>query len=70
MQINEGFADRVVRVLLGLLVLSSFFFVEHTPLLYVLLVPFGLVPLLTGIFGICPLYTVLGVNTLGKKANE
>ncbi len=55
---NEGTVDRVVRVQLGvvLLVLACF-----GPRLWLGLV--GLVPLVTGLVGYCPLYRLLGVHT-------
>jgi len=62
---NEGSVDRGIRVVLGIGLLS---------LLLVGPVPgwglvglVGLVPLLTGIVGSCPLYTVFGVSTWRTK---
>ena len=55
---NEGTVDRVVRVVLGVGLLSLIFVGPQT-----LLGLFGLVPLLTGIAGSCPLYTLLGLST-------
>ena len=55
---NEGTVDRVVRVVLGLGLLSLVFVGPHTWLGLV-----GLVPLLTGLVGYCPLYSVLGLRT-------
>ncbi|MEZ5992035.1 MAG: DUF2892 domain-containing protein [Planctomycetota bacterium] len=55
---NEGTADRVLRVLVGLGVLSLVFVGPKT--LWGLV---GLVPLLTGLLGRCPLYTLLGIKT-------
>lgn len=60
MKVNEGTVDRVIRVIAGLALLSLFFFAKGV-LEYVGLI--GLVPLITGIAGHCPLYTVLGINT-------
>jgi hypothetical protein len=60
---NEGSIDRVARVLLGSLLLSLFFFGPHTWLGLL-----GIVPLLTGVVGFCPLYRVLGVSTRTTKA--
>jgi hypothetical protein len=59
---NEGSIDRAARVLLGSLLLSLFFFGPHT---YLGLL--GIVPLLTGMLGFCPLYRVLGVSTRASK---
>jgi hypothetical protein len=55
---NEGTIDRAVRIVLGLGTLSLAFVGPHSPLGYL-----GLVPLVTGLIGFCPLYRVLGVNT-------
>ena len=61
---NAGTLDRVLRVALGLAVLSLAFVGPKTPWAYL-----GLVPLLTGVIGSCPLYTLLGINTCGVKRN-
>jgi len=55
---NEGTADRALRVLLGIVLLSLTFVGPRTPWGLI-----GLVPLLTGILGICPLYSVFGIST-------
>ncbi|MCB9896192.1 MAG: DUF2892 domain-containing protein [Planctomycetes bacterium] len=55
---NEGTMDRVIRVILGLGLLSIVFVGPKT--LWGLV---GLVPLLTGLAGRCPLYTLLGIKT-------
>ena len=55
---NEGPLDRTLRVVLGLGLLALAFTGPHTPWGY-----FGIVPLLTGLVGFCPLYRVLGLNT-------
>lgn len=65
---NEHDIERVIRVLLGLGLLS---------LLVVGPVPgwglaglIGLVPLATGILGSCPLYTLFGFSTCPVKPGE
>jgi hypothetical protein len=57
MKCNVGSTDRVLRVVLGVVILG-FGYVLHS---YWGLI--GLVPLLTGIFRFCPLYTLLGIHT-------
>jgi hypothetical protein len=59
---NEGTADRVLRVLLGVVLLSLVFFGPRT--YWGLL---GAIPLLTGLLGSCPLYTLLGISTCPRK---
>ncbi len=56
--VNEGTADRVVRVVVGVVLLSLTVVGPHT--LWGLV---GLVPLATGVIGVCPAYTLLGIRT-------
>lgn len=60
MKPNEGIADRVIRIAAGFLVLSLFFLLEGNVRWLALL---GIVPLLTGLAGYCPLYAILGIST-------
>ena len=55
---NEGTVDRVLRVVLGLVLLSLVFIGPQT---YWGLI--GLVPLVTGLMGTCPVYSMLGIST-------
>jgi hypothetical protein len=59
---NEGNLDRVLRVVFGVAVLSLVFFGPQT--WWGLL---GLVPLITGLVGSCPVYTLFGVSTCPRK---
>jgi hypothetical protein len=58
MKANEGTVDRIFRVVIGLALLSLV--VVGPQSLWGLV---GLVPLLTGIVGFCPLYKVVGFST-------
>lgn len=58
MMTNEAGIDRALRVLLGLVLVSLVFVGPHTAWGWI-----GLVPLATGIFGFCPLYRVVGIDT-------
>ncbi|MBU8899096.1 DUF2892 domain-containing protein [Corallococcus sp. H22C18031201] len=55
---NESGVDRSLRVLEGLVMLALVVAGPRTPWGLV-----GLVPLLTGVLGYCPLYALLGVST-------
>jgi hypothetical protein len=55
---NEGNLDRVLRVVGGLLLIGLA--ATHTVGMWGYL---GVVPLLTGAIGMCPLYSILGFNT-------
>jgi hypothetical protein len=57
---NEGTADRVIRVVIGLGLLSIVFVGPQTPWGWI-----GVVPLATGVLGFCPLYRLVGMNTCG-----
>jgi hypothetical protein len=58
MKPNEGGLDRIIRVLAGLAILALVFVGPKTPWAWL-----GLIPLVTGLVGFCPLYAILGVNT-------
>lgn len=58
MQSNEGTLDRTVRVIAGLGILSLVFIGPQTPWGWL-----GLVPLVTGLVGVCPAYSLLGIRT-------
>jgi hypothetical protein len=55
---NEGQFDRAARVVLGLSLLALVFVGPRTLWGWV-----GLIPLVTGALGRCPLYRVLGLST-------
>lgn len=59
---NEGTLDRALRVALGLVLLSLVFIGPQTPWGWI-----GVVPLVTGLVGMCPIYSILGINTCGLK---
>jgi hypothetical protein len=56
--------ERIARLIVGLFVLSL---IAWGPKSLWGFVGFG--PILTGASGWCPLYSLLGVNTCGKKAS-
>jgi hypothetical protein len=58
LQINEGNVDRAVRIVAGLGLAVVGLMVQRT---WIGLI--GLLPLMTGIMGYCPLYRVLGIST-------
>lgn len=59
---NEHGIERVLRVVLGIGLLALVFVGPKTLLGLV-----GIVPLLTGLSGRCPLYAVLGLSTCPLK---
>jgi hypothetical protein len=62
MKPNEGTIDRALRVAVGVLLLALT--LTHSIGMWGWI---GVVPLLTGAIGWCPLYTVLSINTCPMK---
>ena len=60
MKTNVGSTDRVLRIVIGIGLLSLLYFVEGAAKWWGLV---GLVPLLTGAFGTCPMYSIFGLST-------
>ena len=59
---NEGTTDRIIRVVIGIAILSLT--ITGSQSMWGLV---GLVPLITGLVGFCPLYKILGLNTCPMK---
>ena len=55
---NEGSIDRILRVIVGIALISMVFYGLKTNWGWV-----GLIPLITGLVGSCPLYSILGLST-------
>jgi hypothetical protein len=60
MKPNIGSVDRIARIIVGAGLLSLLLFLEGNARWWGLV---GLVPLMTGLFSFCPLYTLLGIRT-------
>jgi hypothetical protein len=63
---NVGTVDRVLRIILGAALLV-WFFVDRGEGLWHFAKLIGIVPLATGLFGTCPLYSLLGISTCPMK---
>ena len=55
---NVGTVDRVLRIVVGLALISIVFIGPQTPWGWI-----GVVPLGTALLGYCPLYSLLGIKT-------
>ena len=62
---NVGGIDRVLRIVLGLALLAGFFLNADATYRWAYLI--GIVPLLTGLMGSCPAYSLFGMNTCPMK---
>lgn len=63
MSVNIGTIERIVRVIVGVVILSLTVLGPRSPWAY-----FGIIPILTGLSGWCPLYSVFGISTRKKTA--
>lgn len=55
---NVGSIDRVLRIVLGIVLIALVFVGPKTAWGWI-----GIVPLVTGLFRTCPLYSLVGLNT-------
>lgn len=62
---NEGTVDRALRVIVGVVLLALFFLYPDASWRYFALI--GIVPIVTGLVGWCPLYSMLGMSTCPVK---
>ncbi|MEZ5530069.1 MAG: DUF2892 domain-containing protein [Porticoccaceae bacterium] len=62
MKANVGTVDRVIRIVVGLVLIALVFVGPQTPWGWI-----GVVPLATGLISNCPLYSLLGLNTCPMK---
>lgn len=65
MKQNVHNIERVVRIVVGLGLLSLVFVGPQTAWGWI-----GLLPLVTGVVGWCPPYALLGINTREKKSTS
>jgi hypothetical protein len=65
MTTNIGKAERVVRIVVGLGILSLAFVGPRSPWAYL-----GLAPVLTGLAGWCPPYALFGIDTRRRDSRN
>lgn len=70
MKRNVGNLDRVIRMVLGIILLYLAFFqadILSSSTLYYFVVIFGIVNVVTAAFGMCPLYALAAISTYRPK---
>lgn len=55
---NVGSADRILRIIVGIVLIALVFVGPKTPWGWI-----GIIPLATGFLRTCPLYSLLGIKT-------
>jgi hypothetical protein len=63
MKLNESNLDRIIRIVIGLVILALGWLVVVPGTLGLVFKILGFVPLLTGLIGFCPLYALFGMRT-------
>lgn len=63
---NVGLSDRAMRAAAGAVLLALIFLAPEAPLRWFGVI--GIVPLATGLFGVCPFYKLIHKTTLRKQS--
>lgn len=63
MKVNESGLDRIIRVVIGIVLLALYFTGTVSGALGIVLLVVGAIALLTGVIGMCPLYMLLKIKT-------
>jgi hypothetical protein len=63
MKTNESGLDRIIRVVFGIVLLALYFTNTVTATLGVIFFILGVLALVTGVAGFCPLYALLKIKT-------
>lgn len=66
MKLNMGLADRFVRILAAILIWLSYYTSNISLFWGYILVVIAYILFATAIFGVCPLYTLLGIDTRSR----
>jgi hypothetical protein len=62
---NVGGLDRLVRIVVGLALIAGFFLNADAGMRWLYLI--GVIPLATGLFGTCAIYSIFGQNTCSTR---
>ncbi|HET6923357.1 MAG TPA: DUF2892 domain-containing protein [Anaeromyxobacteraceae bacterium] len=65
MTVNEGTLDRAIRIAAGIALIAVALVGPGTPWGFI-----GVIPLVTGLVGFCPVYRLIGVNTCKLPAPQ
>ena len=55
---NVGKIDRIIRIIVGVILVGNVFYALQHPVGWL-----GVILIVTGIVGKCPLYSIIGINT-------
>ena len=69
MKRNMGNTDRIIRVIIAIVVAALYFTGTIPGILGIVLMVVAVVFVLTSLFSVCPLYSIVGMNTCGTKSS-
>jgi hypothetical protein len=70
MKKNLGTIDRVIRVVIALVFIALYFTHVVSGTLGIVMLVLAAILFITGLIGFCPLYWILGINSLPKSKNS
>ena len=70
MKDNMGFTDRLIRLVIAVLFIVLYYTNTITGLWGIALLVLAAIFVLTSFAGVCPLYSLLGINTCPRKSNQ
>jgi len=70
MKRNMGLLDRTIRLLLTIVIAILYQTKVITGTLAIVLLVIAVIFLITSLFGFCPVYALLGISTIKKRAKE
>jgi hypothetical protein len=62
---NIGSIDRILRIIVGAVLIALVFVGPQTPWGWI-----GLIPLITALIGWCPLYSIVGIKTCPANSGK
>jgi hypothetical protein len=66
MKANIGNAERMIRFILGAILLAVGFYLPLHPYVMIAVVAAGVIAIITAAVRFCPLWAVFGINTCGR----
>lgn len=69
MKRNMGNTDRIIRIIIAIVVAALYFTGTIPGTLGIILMVVAAVFVLTSLFSVCPLYSIVGMNTCGTKSS-
>ncbi len=67
MKVNVGPTDKIIRVVIGIVLLLLAFLFPMSQVLKIIFIVVGVISLLTSLTGFCLAYTLFGINTCKAK---